>query len=695
MNCPSCGADLPDSAAFCMECGTNLSPGTSEAPADPLREALVKALGSQYEVMRLLGRGGMGAVYLARESALDRLVAVKVLPPEASDDHSRERFQREARTAAKLTHPNIVPLYSFGETDGMMYFVMGFVQGESLADRMARQGKMPEKESRRILAETADALLYAHTQGVVHRDIKPDNILLDDATGKPMLTDFGIAKAQIGGSTLTAIGSVVGTPHYMSPEQASGERDIDGRSDIYSLGVVAYAMLSGELPFDGNSLQDIIVQHVTKEAPQLTDVAADTTEHVSRAVGRCLAKDPQDRWRDAGEFRAAIREEGTTEANLPLALRLTEGMVAKTVLMFSIATLALPYLYLKDSPFQLMAVVVMVSSLFGGVLGWFKMLREGKARGYSVAEMKALALRPPRWWFFGWPERWRGPEDLTNRLIPEIKKLRRELGWAGKAGGTSFYLALLIASFDEPTALMEMFFAAALVLGGGGVLAVAARARALARKLGIDANEMSQAINTPTGRIDLWRSPELSKFLLDDPSQDQRSELGELQTVQDFVEAIRHAGNEVHGVNRAMAKEALTAARQLISSIEKTEREIERASRDVNEDEVSKLEARLEALAEAAETKDDYDAEMEKLLKNQLLLHRRIAERLTTARERHNRMNEMLKVLWLHVSDLHTSETQEKHDASEITGKIRAVCEDIEHHLAATEETSEVLTSSG
>lgn len=321
MICPSCGAELPDTAAFCMGCGAHLSPKVSEAPTDPLREALVKALGSNYEVKRLLGRGGMGAVYLARETALDRLVAVKVLPPEASDDQSRERFKREARTAAKLNHPNIVPLYSFGETDGMMYFVMGFVQGESLAEQMVRQGKLPEKEARRILAEVADALQYAHSQQVVHRDIKPDNILIDDATGKPMLTDFGIAKAQVGGSTLTAIGSIVGTPHYMSPEQASGERDIDGRSDIYSLGVVAFWMLAGELPFDGESLQDIIVQHVTKEAPALRDVAGETSEHVARAVGRCLAKDPEDRWRDAAEFRAVIREEGISEAHLPLSLR--------------------------------------------------------------------------------------------------------------------------------------------------------------------------------------------------------------------------------------------------------------------------------------------------------------------------------------------------------------------------------------
>jgi predicted Ser/Thr protein kinase len=678
-----------------MKCGAQASVSSVEASSDPLRNALVKALGSNYEVMRLLGRGGMGAVYLARETALDRLVAVKVLPPEASDDQSRERFKREARTAARLNHPNIVPLYSFGETDGMMYFVMGFVQGESLTDRLVRQGKMPEKEARRVLAEIADALHYAHTQQVVHRDIKPDNILIDDATDKPMLTDFGIAKAQTGGSTLTAIGSIVGTPHYMSPEQASGERDIDGRSDIYSLGVVAYKMFAGQLPFDGNNLQDIIVQHVTKEAPHLRDVAHETSETVARTIARCLAKDPDDRWQDAGEFRAAIREEGTTEANLPLVLRMFEGLVPKAVLTLTVAAFALPYLYLSNSDFLAVAVGGTVGLLFGGSIGWFKMLRTGKEKGFSVAELKTLAMRPPRWWSFGWPRRWRRPEDVWIRLEPEVKKMRSMFGWAGMAFFVCFYLMLVTMQFEErSTALAGAFFAAAVILGGGGFVALTVKSRLWGRKHGITPGVLSKAISTPTSRLDLWRSPELSRLLLSEPPQDERLKLAEPQTLQGIVEAIRRTGNELRGVNRAFAVEALTAARKLISSIEKAEREIERVSHDVNEDEVSKLEARLEALDESANAKHDYDAEMEELLRNQLLLSRRIAKRLATARERHNHMNEMLKLLWLHVSDLRTSDTQEKHDASEITGKIRAVCEDIERHVAATEETAKVLTPS-
>ena len=235
-------------------------------PADPQRAALERALGAQYEIGRLLGRGGMGAVYLAREKALERAVAIKVLPPDlAADAESRERFRREARTAARLTHPNIVPLYTFGEAEGMLYFVMGYVRGESLGDRMRREGRMAEADVRRILAELADALDYAHRQGVIHRDIKPDNVLLDDESGRPMLTDFGVAKARASGATLTEAGAVVGTAHYMSPEQASGARDLDGRSDLYGLGILMFEMLTGAVPHRGlSSIGTVIAQSQAK-----------------------------------------------------------------------------------------------------------------------------------------------------------------------------------------------------------------------------------------------------------------------------------------------------------------------------------------------------------------------------------------------------------------------------------------------
>src|SRR6195256_1832501 len=225
----------------------------SESSPKPLPARLADALGDAYTIEGEIGRGGMGVVYRARDERLQRRVAIKVLPPElAFSSEIRARFTREAQTAARLSHPHIVPIHDVGEGQGIVYFVMGLIEGESLAARIRRRGRLPAEETRRIIRETADALSAAHALSVIHRDIKPDNILLEGTRGRVVVTDFGIAKAlssTTGGATLTATGVAIGTPHYMSPEQAAGDREIDGRSDIYSLGVVAYQMLVGELPF--------------------------------------------------------------------------------------------------------------------------------------------------------------------------------------------------------------------------------------------------------------------------------------------------------------------------------------------------------------------------------------------------------------------------------------------------------------
>lgn len=243
-----------------------MAPPLSAEP--PLRAELEKAIGFQYEIIRLLGRGGMGAVYHAHERALDRPVAIKVLPPDAATTpEGRERFLREARTAARLTHPNIVPLFTFGEAAGLIYFVMGYVDGESLEQRLRRTGKLDPADASRILEQLAAALDYAHRQGVVHRDVKPDNVLLERETGNAMLTDFGIARRAAEGETLTGTGLLLGTPRYMSPEQAAGDRDIDTRSDIYALGLVGYAMLTGRPPFDGASVQEILTRRSQPRLP--------------------------------------------------------------------------------------------------------------------------------------------------------------------------------------------------------------------------------------------------------------------------------------------------------------------------------------------------------------------------------------------------------------------------------------------
>src|SRR5512138_760793 len=226
-------------------------PVVSSSDAE-LRAHVERVLNANYELDREIGRGGMGIVYKARDRRLKRLVAIKVLPPElAFRAEIRTRFLREAETAAQLSHPNIVPIYSVDERDGIVYFVMALVEGENLAARLHTSGALSPGEARRILLEVAHALAYAHERGVVHRDIKPDNILLQTGDGRVMVTDFGIARAVTEGadSRLTATGMAIGTPAYMSPEQSTGDRQIDGRSDLYSLGVVGYQMLTGDPPF--------------------------------------------------------------------------------------------------------------------------------------------------------------------------------------------------------------------------------------------------------------------------------------------------------------------------------------------------------------------------------------------------------------------------------------------------------------
>lgn len=287
----------------------------SDAP-NSLIGRLREALGTSYTVEAEIGRGGMGVVFQARDERLKRQVAVKVLPPElAFRDEIRTRFLREAETAARLSHPHIVPIFSVGEgPDGLVYFIMAFIDGEPLSAKLQRRGRLPPEEARRILCEVSDALGAAHAVGIVHRDVKPDNILLEGSRGRVVVTDFGIAKAlssTTGPGTLTATGVAIGTPQYMSPEQAAGDREIDGRSDIYSLGVVGYQMLVGELPFHAPTVPGILMKHITEPAPLVSAKRPDCPDDLAACVMRCLEKEPDQRWPTAESLERALEARST------------------------------------------------------------------------------------------------------------------------------------------------------------------------------------------------------------------------------------------------------------------------------------------------------------------------------------------------------------------------------------------------
>jgi tRNA A-37 threonylcarbamoyl transferase component Bud32/tetratricopeptide (TPR) repeat protein len=280
-------------------------------PADDTRlEGLRAALADRYQVEREIGRGGMATVYLARDLKHDRQVAVKVFDPELAQALWAERFLREIKTAANLTHPHILPVFDSGQAGGFLFYAMPYVEGESLRTRLTKEKQLSVEDALRITREVADALAYAHEKGVIHRDVKPANILLE--AGHAVLADFGVAQAvaEAGAGTgedrITRAGTSLGTPAYMSPEQASGERELDGRSDQYALGCVLYVMLAGQPPFTGPTAESVLKQHLNVDPPPVTGGRPTIPAEVVHTLSRSLAKAPADRFRDAAEMAAAL-----------------------------------------------------------------------------------------------------------------------------------------------------------------------------------------------------------------------------------------------------------------------------------------------------------------------------------------------------------------------------------------------------
>ncbi len=319
-------------------------------------ERLAAALAGRYRLQRKLGEGGMASVYLADDEKHGRPVAMKVLRPELAAILGAERFLAEIKTTANLQHPHILPLFDSGEAGGQLFYVMPFIEGESLRDRLTREKQLPVADAVRIAGEVAGALDYAHRHGVIHRDIKPENILLHE--GRALVADFGIALAasKAGGSRMTETGMSLGTPQYMAPEQAMGEREITARADLYALGVTTYEMLAGEPPFTGPTAQAIVARVMTAEPASLTEQRRTVPAHVEAAVFTALEKLPADRFASAAEFAAALRDEGARPATAsraaarpaapPLAMRVL-GVVA---MVSTLAALALAVKVWRPAP---------------------------------------------------------------------------------------------------------------------------------------------------------------------------------------------------------------------------------------------------------------------------------------------------------------------------------------------------------
>ena len=352
--------------------------------------AFQEVLAGRYSIERELGRGGMGIVMLARDVALDRLVAIKLLPPElAADRDARERFLAEARTAAGLSHPNIVPIHAVEEHGAHVFFVMGYVEGETLRERVERAGPVSPRFAMKVLQEVAWALAYAHERGVVHRDVKPDNIMLEQATGRALVTDFGIAQVGWSGSG-ESTGEVIGTARYMSPEQACGDV-VDGRSDIYSLGATFFYALTGRAPFDGSNAPAILAQQVSRPPPVVQSLRPEVPTQLAAVINQCLQKTPAARVQTGDDVARAVGDARGRDFRAPPLVRSFVRNAEVSTMVVLATAIAGQTAYVGSSGVQISAGgpgIIGSILLFQLVLLARRLLREG----YAFNDIRAALL---------------------------------------------------------------------------------------------------------------------------------------------------------------------------------------------------------------------------------------------------------------------------------------------------------------
>ncbi len=654
---------------------------------DPVHDALVRALGVQYDIGRVIGRGGMGTVYAGREKALERDVAIKVLPPEAAEASAdgRERFRREARIAAQLTHSNIVPLHTFGETEGLTFFVMGFVRGESLGARLRRDGRLAPDVARRILSELADALGYAHRKGVVHRDIKPDNVLIEDDSGRAMLTDFGIAKGHTSAGSLTQTGMVVGTPTYMSPEQATGDRNVDGRSDLYALGVLGYEMLAGRAVFRGESAQQLLMQHATQAPTPLAALAPEAPAGLAAAIMRCLEKDPAHRFPDGKSLGAVLDGPDDADELISDHLRGIRSLVPLSLINAYVAALVelgfavspmLPEMKRLALPWA--GLVALFAIVGGGLIAGTLAHVRGK---HSWNEIWRYARLAPRWWIFAWPRRW-SPPGVEHRVPKNIKRWRASFqvmfyviagvgipAWVAGAFGPVAWSKPLLATglFTMAAGAVPMFVCMGIAQFWG-------------KKRGLTDVESAWLLNAPY-TSPVWKRPNIAALLI--PESTPAPAAGEPNSPHDLLRAIGALAPQIGAAFRHLADDAGAAAREAINEIDALDREIAALAGEVNAAEERRLAERLSALAS--------DSPLRPLLTNQLELLQSLAKRVDGLTQRRERVVDMVRTLWLQLANLRALQSADTSQASAITGRIRALCVSVAHEISADREVAALL----
>jgi serine/threonine protein kinase len=644
-----------------------------------LQSILATALGQQFEIVRPLGQGGMGAVYLARERALDRFVAVKVLRPDLADtETSRERFRREARVAAQLSHPNILPLHTFGEVSGIWYFVMGYVRGVTLAERLRIEGRLPSEEAQRILIELTGALEHAHAHGVIHRDIKPANILLDEQTGRAMLADFGISKVHGATDSLTGTGVIIGTPDYMSPEQSLGAPTVDERSDIYSLGAVAYTMLTGRVPFADAKPNEMVFRRLSESPPAISTLAPSVDPDLAAIVMRCLEREPAQRWQSARDLRdALVRITGDALASIPESLRDLPSF-GPYALIWATGWTAIAFSGDLGIDDRLLLLLIAIAVPFGFLVHIWNVGRPDLGWG----GIGRVAFWPPDWWGMWWPRALRRPTDLWKRLPWQARAVRASLSLFMIVLPAMILLRRQIAIVGgSPERTWFSDVQMVLVLGAAATI-IAGLVWAYQQKLSwSDTARLLVGATTPSSG---WSSPTIAPFL----APAKGTTRGPMRdTAAEYRRAITEALPTLPASAAATAPEVTAAAKRLHDEIDAHDAEIAALERDASPAEVERLSARLSSLnAESSPT--PARRELTDLVRRELDVVRELRVACEIVSQRRAHLYAMLRGLWTQVCMVRDQAAATSSPAHPAILRLAELCDEVKHELDAQRDAA-------
>jgi predicted Ser/Thr protein kinase len=626
--------------------------------SERVRAELEKVLGARYEILNLHGQGGMGMVFCARERALERLVAIKVLDPGvALTADARDRFRREARLAAALSHPSIVPLFDFGETGEFAYIVMAFVRGESLGRRLRHEGRLPPDVTRRILLDLSDALDHAHSRGIIHRDLKPENVLIAAETGRALLADFGIAKALRDGRHLTQSGVAIGTPEYMSPEQAAGKRDIDGRSDLYALGALGYTMLAGRPPHQGDGVADVMTKHLTEDPVPLREVVPSAPQDLVAAINRCLEKNPDRRWPDARAFHRAVAREASEDEPVAEDLRAVTGFGAFLAMVLLAAVAAGVYGWASNNT-DVMVVAPLAGLAVG--LGFMNYARGIAANGYALGEVVRVSMWPPKWWGLWWPPTLRRPGDVWD-CLPTSARLTRFLLTLTFAAILAS-VVILPALPDDAREPVKWSVRAVSIL----TLLVVAAGLVRWRGIGLATQDASRLLFGPTVGATFWNQPHVAKVLLTRPDSAAACATPAPDTVRAMLHAIEGAAARLSGPAREVGSSAADAAQLLVNDIERLDAEIETLVRDANPEDLAELDKRLSKMSETQREARQHLEEYARLMRAQ-------ADLVDVKRLDREDANGTLRAIWTALEHLREHSGRGTPRESELIDRLRAL----------------------